>query len=181
MGFRYVGPEVLEIHDEVLFTGNGDIVKWRNKLRNELRVKGKAAAPVNRRSAKSKSPKTAGGVTPRGHLRANVDAVNFRAGRKVIGVDLVSGAAYSTYVINGTRDTFARNKGKFGKARFILPASRVGAANTMGASPKMGSYPRRRVAKITGQEPNNFLERAYRNVALNHESLQGRPAGFRKF
>lgn len=167
MGITYIGPIAIEIHDEVLFSGSGAIGRWTEKVRAELETNTIETAPINKRDRKFN---TAEG--PRGWLKANIHADKYKAGRKVIGIDVVSDAGYSIYVIKGTRDRYTRIKkglpgaGRFGFAGIPLPGNNYGKF--------------RRVQHIRGLKANDFLSRGVRITSLNHSSLAGRGFAFRK-
>lgn len=154
---NYVGPVVIEIHDEVLFYGSGDVSKWATKVAAAQTRNIKKAAPVNKRTHKFP------GNPPRGHLRASINSSKRMMGTKIIGIDTYSNARYSMFVIGGTRDQIARSTlGTF------LPAKGTGFA-----LPRNNYGPFKWRQKVRGQKANNFMLTGMRRTAVTHPSIAG--------
>lgn len=152
MGVRYVGPTVIEIHDEVLFGPGGDLHRYGYRVRTEIERNARRAAPRNKRSAKWP------GNPPIGHLKRSIgSSLDRNAAAKVIGITVFANASYAVYVHEGTRPVIVWKKGYGAKGGFPLPTNNYG--------------PRRRVKAISGQEGQPFLREGYNAARATHSSL----------
>lgn len=151
---RYVGPVVVELHDEVLFAPGGQVYRWNYRVSRALVRHGKARAPLNKRAVKNRTQ------PPRGTLRRSVKADTTRIASKVVGIDFAATADYAAYVIRGVPGyIYRRGAGGQFSGTFSLP-------------PNFG-IPRKRVNKVRGQSGNNFLADAVRDTGAEHPALAG--------
>lgn len=151
----------IEIHDEVLFHGEGAVAKWTRGLKKEMQFEVHSAAPLNRRTHKFP------GNPPVGNLRRKIKTSIATEGDKVIGITTVSGANYTQFVIDGTKTQYKRiPKGQAGGGRFDFAAGGFPLPSN-----NFGRY--RRVQRVRGQKANNFLLTGYNRVALRHSALVG--------
>lgn len=154
---RIFGPVAIEIHDDALFHGNGDVNKWAKKVALAQQRNTVKAAPINKRTRKFP------GNPPRGHLKASINTNKRMMGRKIIGIDTYSNARYSIYVIKGTKTQYRRGAGgRFAAAYpggFPLPRNNYG--------------PFKRVQRIRGQSANNFMLVGLQHTAVAHPAIKG--------
>ena len=152
---RFIGPTVIEIHDDKLFHGDGDVNKWAKKVALAQQRNIKNAAPRNKRTRKFP------GNPPVGHMKASINTNKRMMGRKIIGIDTYSNARYTMFVLRGTKTQWARSTtGTFMAAEgsgFALPRNNYG--------------PFRWRQKIRGQEANNFMLTGMQKTAIAHPSV----------
>lgn len=143
-------------YEEKLFLKGHLIRRWFDGMALELDTAITTEAPLNRRPNKNASQ------PPVGHLKANISSETHLVHSHLIEANITSGADYSIYVLGGTPPVIiARGTGGqfgFGAEGFPLPAQPWVSA--------------RRVQKISGQEPNDYMLRGYEIVAAHHSSLR---------
>jgi hypothetical protein len=141
------------MYDEALYSEGHLIRRWFEGIEEELEALTRLEAPLNRRANKNS------GEPPVGSLKAGIKGETNRTGPRALEAIISSSAYYTRYVIGGTPNNifYRGQRGQFGIRGFSLP-------------PNFG-IPRKRVQRVSGQDPNDFFLRAYETAAAHHEAL----------
>lgn len=149
-------------YDDVqLYQPGHTIHNWAKRVERELGVAITDAAPRNKRTNKSKSQQTYGGITPVGYLKSQISTSFQRTGARRIDFSATSGAEYSQAVIFGTKggSKIGGARGGSRKGFFLLPRN-----------PGFGFIREHR--SFSGQAPNDFMTRGFNKVAAVHPALR---------
>lgn len=141
------------VFDQSLYRATGDVGKWCRLITRHFT-----------QHAIEKAPERSG------QLRAGISGDSHQIGpRQVQGV-IESSAPHTMFVLRGTSSPIMTNahwdnpSGR-GKGHWL----RVGAGN---------GYNEFYALSVSGQQANNFLEKAWRETARNHRAIRGGVPGF---
>lgn len=163
-----------EYDDSVLYRPGHLIHRWTDRMEADLHRAIVLAAPINKRANKSQHPSTFGGITPVGHLKANIERSPIaRTGTRRLDFEVVSKAAYSAAVIFGTDGgTKAGAAGTQRRDRFGRFASGERGPGEVYRLPFNGpGRGAKAVVRFRGQEPNDFFSKGYAVAKRAHAAL----------
>jgi len=143
---------VLVLYDSVLFEQGHQVARWAHRLERRFTENAIAEAPVNKRM--NKSPWYS--EFPPGSLKASIHGSADRIGPKHWQVVLYIDVPYAKYVLDGTQGPITPTHGKY----MVLPPNVA-----FGTSPLHKT--------VSGQDANNFLQRAHAATAIFHPSIRG--------
>lgn len=141
----------LVLYDSKLFNRTSNVGRWAASVATNFEAFATAAAPINKRPAKSHLD---AGYPP-GSLKASIRVVDERIGPKHIQVVLSMGVPYAQYVVGGTHGPITATSSE---AMWL---------------PRNPGFRKRRHFTVSGQRPNNFLAEAAAATAGRHPSLRG--------
>lgn len=143
-------------YDHVLWSDTRMIGRWANSISNKLTYHTKAEAPFNKRHNK-----TSGAP---GDLIASINTRSSRTGMRARAF-VLSMAGYGVYVLRGTQGPITP------RGRFLALPDNV-YVNSMYRP--WTSQDRQLHLSVPGQAANNFLDRAWTRVGLEHSSIRGK-------
>lgn len=156
MVFSYVVTGKV-VTDQVLFTPTGAFGRWAKSIDHSLLVHGVGEAPINKRQNKTY------GEPPVGSLRASIRVEFEQATLRRYNIELSANTHYAAFVNQGTGMIVARGAG--GKFASATP----GEGLYLPANPGFGAARWRQ--RVSGQNANPFLRRAWNETARAHSSM----------
>ena len=150
------------VYDSVLFGRTGDVGRWARRVENRFTLHAWEEAPDGWDSGYiNKSRRNA--MFPAGSLKESVMGDVRRVGVRHFVTTISVNVPYAMFVIGGTNDIFptenSRARFKDGSPALYLPPN--------------NGHTRTRHRWVSGQESNNFLQKAGARTARTHRSLQG--------
>lgn len=142
--------------DHVMWSDTRLVGRWANSISNKLTYHTKAEAPFNKRPNKT--------VGAPGDLIASINTRSARTGPRTRQF-VLSMAGYGVYVIKGTQGPITP-QGNF----LALPDN----AYVNSLHRPWTSQGRQLHRSVPGQASNDFLDRAWTRVGLEHSSIRGK-------
>lgn len=134
------------VFDQTMYHGNGVVHRWMETITHKFEAEAIRAAPIRS-----------------GRLKAGIHATVRTVGEREIEGLIESRSTHTMFVLRGTGSSLGK-----GKRGLILPTNgpllRIRAG--YGHGKWVGPY-------VHGQQPNNFLVKAWRATARNHTSIRG--------
>lgn len=147
----------LVVYSSVLFGVGHNIRRWADGVERTFTRHAINAAPLNKRSNKSRSALAKDG--PRGTLKASIHGSVDRIGPAHLETIISADASYATFVLEGTSGAVAANTENW-RSWMYVPSN-----------PGFGTRTRHQF--VRGQRANNFFATAASLTAATHPSLRG--------
>jgi hypothetical protein len=151
----------IEVFDEKLYHGNGDVAKWCRKITGRFAREARRYAPVRT-----------------GRLRASIRASTGNPGPKQCSGRIGLISPYGLYVLRGTGYPVRGIWGDIYSTKGFAQMNRgkkISKKNGMAVG-KQSLYPPIKVmGVVSGQRANDFLKKAWVATGFDHTSIRGKP------